>query len=114
VTQPKLHGIETSSPASTMALLMSVSTLQTRDLKSLSKSRSERTRWPQSCLWKKETFLFLFSFHFGQVTTACENSMLLKGELGKILTSEMHSTSYTQGCDRNFVFICPSAVSNET
>lgn len=109
----KLHDMETSSPASTMTLLMAVSKLQTRHLKSLSKSRSERTRMASLVYVEKGNISIFVQFSFWT-----DNSLwkfnAVEGWRGKILTSEVHSTSYSQEHDRDFIFICPSAMSNET
>lgn len=117
VTEPELCDTETSSPSSTILLmdririlLMASYALWTRNWKS--SPRSERIRMVSLTFSEeRNVFLFLSSFHFWQLM-ACENDAFA-GQTGKILTSEMFSTPYTQQWDRSFIFIHLSAMSRE-
>lgn len=60
----KLYDMETSSPASTMVPLMAVSKLQTRDLRSLSRSRSGRTRMASLISVEKGNISVFVQFSF--------------------------------------------------
>lgn len=117
VIEPELCDTETSSPSSTILLmdririlLMASYALWTRNWKS--SPRSERIRMVSLTFSEeRNVFLFLSSFHFWQLM-ACENDAFA-GQTGKILTSEMFSTPYTQQWDRSFIFIHLSAMSRE-